>query len=99
MSIKGDACMIFCDEMKPVNLETDAMEQDSRASSLQARDVMTCHREEAPDNNIRIIAFGCKSLSAAEMKKQQHRKTGIRYTPWFGKVSSLLFFLRVKYSN
>ena len=67
--IKEDACMRFYDKTKPLYIETDASGVGSGAAPLQARDKMSCHRDELPDNIIlRPIAFPSKSLTGAEKR-------------------------------
>ena len=67
--IKEDTCKKLYGVTKPLYLETDASVVGLRASLLQARDGMSLHRDEAPDNSIfRPIALANKSLSATKKR-------------------------------
>ena len=66
--IKGDTCMKFYDETKPLYLETDASWIGIGTTLLQTRDDTTCPKDTAPDNTIlRPITFASKNLTSAEL--------------------------------
>ena len=65
--IKGDACMKFYNETKPLYTETDASGVGLGAALLQTRSSTSYIRDEVPDNSIlRPIAFATKSLASME---------------------------------
>ena len=60
--IKMDICMKFCDETKPLYLETDASRIGLGTALLQTGDSMTCPKDTAPGNTIlRPIMFQVKA--------------------------------------
>ena len=59
--------MKFYDETKPLYIKTDASGIGLGAALLQTRSNTSCHRNEAPNNNIlRPIAFASKNLTTTE---------------------------------
>ena len=65
--IKGNVCVKFYDETKPLYLETNSSESGLGATPLQTMDGVTCPRDIAPDNAIlRPITFAGKGLTSAE---------------------------------
>ena len=63
--IKKDACMIFYDTCRPLNLETDASGVSLPAGLLQVRNGMNWEQEKVKDNaTLHPNAFASKNLSA-----------------------------------
>ena len=61
--MKGDACIKFYDQLKPMSIETDASGVGLGVSLLQTREGTSCPSEKAPDNNMLIpTAFVSKTL-------------------------------------
>ena len=54
----------FCDETKPLYIETDESGVGLETTLLQTRSKNSCSRDEAPDNSIlKPIAFASQSLT------------------------------------
>ena len=67
--IKADICIKFCDDTKPLYLETDASGGGLGDALLQLHDDTTCQKGMVPDNTIlHPIAFASKSLTGAEQR-------------------------------
>ena len=61
--------MKFCDDTKPLYLETDASGVGLGTALLQLHDNTTCQKGMAPDNTILWpIMFTSKSLTGAEQR-------------------------------
>ena len=91
-----DACMMICDEIKPLYLEMDAS-GEGLGAGLQVRGGMNCLPDTALDKIILgQIAFAGKSLSNAE---RIYKKTerDIRSTTWVREVLSILLCKRGMY--
>ena len=62
--IKSELCMEFCDDTKPLYLETDASRVGLGTALLQTQEGTTCQKDTVPDNTIlHPIVFGSKSKS------------------------------------
>ena len=87
--------MKFCDDTKPLYLETNASGVGLGAALLQLCDNTICQRNMVPDNTIlHPIAFASKSLTGAEQTYSNMGERGTWHITWLGKVSSLLFWQR-----
>ena len=60
--IRDNVCMKFCDETKPLYLETDASGIGCGTTLLQTRDGMTCPRDVAPKHHSEANCI-CKQKS------------------------------------
>ena len=65
--IKSDMCMKFCNDTKPLYLETDSSRVGLGAALLQTWEGTSCQKDTVPDNTILCqVAFASKSLTGTE---------------------------------
>ena len=98
--IKGDTCMKFYDDTKPLYIEPDASQVGQGAALLQTGNNTTCPKNEAPDNSIpRHIAFTSQSLTRASKRYSNIEGEALAILYGLDKIPPLLFHERGKYNN